>query len=102
MSPSILRTLRHDRCTVKTPKLYFAEPGLLAWLLQIETPEQVSRDPFLGGIFEDMVVIEAMKAACNRGTPPQLSFSRDKSGLQIGLIRIVPYTETARLLFDQP
>ena len=72
---------------VKTPKLYFAEPGLLTWLLQIETPEQVSRDPLLGGVFENMVVIEAVKAAYNRGAPPQLSFYRDKSGLEIDLIR---------------
>ena len=72
---------------VKTPKIYFAEPGLLTWLLQIETPEQVSRDLLLGGIFENMVVIEAVKAAYNRGVPPQLSFYRDKSGFEIDLIR---------------
>jgi uncharacterized protein len=35
---------------VKTPKLYFTEPGLLAWLLKIETPSQVARDPLLGGV----------------------------------------------------
>lgn len=72
---------------MKTPKLYFAEPGLLTWLVQIETPVQVSRDPLLGGVFENMVVIEAIKAAYNRGVPPQLSFYRDKSGLEIDLIR---------------
>ena len=72
---------------VKTPKIYFTEPGLLAWLLQIDTPEQVSRDPLLGAIFENMVVIEATKAAYNRGAHPQLSFYRDKSGLEIDLIR---------------
>ncbi len=72
---------------VKTPKLYFTEPGLLTWLLQIETPQQVSRDPLLGGIFENMVVIEAVKAAYNRGAPPQLSFYRDKLGFEIDLIR---------------
>lgn len=72
---------------VKTPKLYFTEPGLLTWLLQIETPAQVSRDPLLGGIFENMVLMEAVKAAYNRGTPPQLSFYRDKSSFEIDLIR---------------
>ncbi|TVR65366.1 MAG: ATP-binding protein, partial [Spirochaetaceae bacterium] len=72
---------------VKTPKLYFTEPGLLAWLLQIETPDQVSRDPLLGGMFENMIIIEAAKAAFNRGAPPQLSFYREKSGLEIDLIR---------------
>lgn len=39
---------------VKTPKLSFAEPGLLTWLFQVETSEQVSRDPLLGGIFENI------------------------------------------------
>lgn len=72
---------------VKTPKLYFVETGLLSWLLQIETPEQVARDPLLGGIFENMVVIEAAKAAYNRGRIPQLSFYRDKAGLEVDLIR---------------
>jgi predicted AAA+ superfamily ATPase len=72
---------------VKTPKLYFAEPGLLTWLLQIETTEQVSRDPLLGNVFENMVLIEAVKAAYNRGAAPQLTFYRDKSGFEIDLIR---------------
>ncbi len=72
---------------VKTPKLYFTEPGLLAWLLQIESPSQISRDPLLGGIFENMVVLEALKAAYNRAKPPQLSFYRDRSGMEIDLIR---------------
>lgn len=72
---------------VKTPKLYFAEPGLLTWLLQIDTPQQVSRDPLLGGVFENAVVIEAMKAAYNRGAPLRLSFYRDKTGFEIDLIR---------------
>jgi hypothetical protein len=72
---------------IKTPKLYFTEPGLLAWLLQIETPEQVARDPLLGSIYENLVVVEALKAAYNRGVEPRLSFYRDKSGLEIDLIR---------------
>lgn len=58
---------------VKTPKIYFNEPGLLSWLLQIETSEHVSRDPLMGTIFENMVVMEAVKAAYNRGESSQLS-----------------------------
>lgn len=72
---------------IRTPKLYFTEPGLLAWLLQIDTTSQVSRDPLLGGIYENMVVVEALKAAWNRGEEPRLSFYRDSSGLEIDLIR---------------
>ncbi len=72
---------------VKTPKLYFSEPGLLAWLLQIETPAQAARAPLLGGMHENLVVGEALKAAHNRGIEPRLSFYRDKSGLEVDLIR---------------
>lgn len=72
---------------VKSPKLYFTEPGLLAWLLQIETAEQASRDPLLGNIFENLVMVEASKAAWNRGREPRLQFYRDKSGLEVDLIR---------------
>ena len=72
---------------VKTPKLYFTEPGLLAWLLQIETPSQTARDPLLGGLYENLVVMEALKAAYNRGQEPRLSFYRDKAGLEVDLIR---------------
>ena len=72
---------------VKTPKLYFTEPGLLSWLLQIETPAQAARDPLLGGIYENLVVVEALKAAHNRDVEPRLSFYRDKSGLEVDLIR---------------
>jgi uncharacterized protein len=32
----------------KSPKLYFVETGLAAWLLGIETPDQCLRDPLLG------------------------------------------------------
>lgn len=72
---------------VKTPKLYFTEPGLLSWLLQIESAQQLSRDPLLGGIFENLVVLEALKGAYNRGAPPNLSFYRERTGLEVDLIR---------------
>ena len=72
---------------VKTPKIYFTEPGLLSWLLQIESPAQVSRDPLLGGIFENMAIIEAYKGAYNRCLEPRFTFYRDKSGSEIDLIR---------------
>lgn len=72
---------------VKTPKIYFTEPGLLSWLLQIESPAQVSRDPLLGGLFENMAIIETCKAAYNRGLEPRLSFYRDASGFEVDLIR---------------
>ena len=71
---------------IKTPKLYFAEPGLATWLLGITELEQVARDPLFGGLFENMVVIEALKACFNAGEAPELYYYRTKDGLEIDLI----------------
>ncbi len=71
---------------IKTPKLYFTEPGLAAWLLDIDSPSQVSRDPLLGNLFENMVVVEALKARTNAGRMPNLYFYRDGKGNEVDLI----------------
>ena len=71
---------------VKSQKLYFTEPGLVAWLLGINSPEQVARDPLFGGLFENMVVVEALKHRLNSGEMPELYFLRDSQGLEIDLV----------------
>ena len=71
---------------VKSPKLYFHEPGLVAALLQIESPEQAARDPLLGGMFENMVVVELIKAIWNRGRHDNLSFYRDSNGHEVDVV----------------
>lgn len=71
---------------IKSPKYYFLEPGLLAYLLDIEKPEQVSRDPLMGSMFENLVVVEAIKARYNRGMAANLYFFRDSHGNEIDLL----------------
>lgn len=46
---------------IKTPKIYFCDVGLVAYLLGIESLEQMSRDPLRGNLFENLVVNELMK-----------------------------------------
>lgn len=70
----------------KTPKIYFTEPGLVCMLLGISTPEQMGRDPLMGHVFENMVVVEALKARLNAGKSPELYFFRDTRGFEIDLI----------------
>lgn len=70
---------------LKSPKLYFTEVGLAAYLLGIKTEEQVSRDPLLGGLFENMVVIEALKTRYNDGHEADLYFLRDSRGMEVDL-----------------
>ena len=71
---------------VKTPKIYFCDTGLVSYLLGIETPEQMIRDPLLGNIFENFVVIEALKTRLNLGLEPNLYFFRNSNGVEIDLI----------------
>ena len=71
---------------VKSPKIYFADVGLAAHLLQIEEPGQVARDPLLGGLFENLVVLEALKARRNAGQPPDLYYLRNQSRMEIDLL----------------
>ncbi len=70
---------------VKSPKVYFTDVGLATHLLEIESPQQVLRDPLCGGLFENMVVMEALKARLNRGLAPALYYMRDKAGVEADL-----------------
>ncbi|MDR1280848.1 MAG: ATP-binding protein [Opitutaceae bacterium] len=71
---------------IKAPKLYFVEPGLVAYLLGLTSAEQVARDPLLGGLFENLVVIEALKARYNSGADADLYFFRDSRGGEVDLL----------------
>ena len=71
---------------VKTPKLYFADPGLAAWLLGIESAEQVATHAQRGALFETWLVSDLLKARFNRGLASNLFFWRSRSGLEIDIL----------------
>jgi predicted AAA+ superfamily ATPase len=71
---------------IKTPKIYFTDTGLLCYLLGIERIDQVGRDPLIGNMFENLVVLEALKARHNQGLTPNLYFYRDNQGHEIDLL----------------
>lgn len=70
----------------KTPKLYFMDTGLACRLLDIETPEQLSRDKMRGALFENFVVMEALKRRYNQGKESNLYFYRDSNQNEIDLL----------------
>ncbi|MEZ5536839.1 MAG: ATP-binding protein [Thiolinea sp.] len=71
---------------IKSPKYYFSDTGLLAYLLDIGQTGQVRRDPLLGNLFENLVVLEAVKTRYNRGLTSNLYFFRDSSGNEVDLL----------------
>lgn len=71
---------------VKTPKLYFHDTGLAAWLLGIESAAQVASHPLRGALFETWVVADYLKKRLNTARPSNLSFWRDRSGHEVDLL----------------
>lgn len=71
---------------IKTPKIYFADTGLLCHLLSIRNVEQLKTHPLLGHIFETMIIGECFKRFYNLGESPPLYFFRDQTGAEIDLL----------------
>ncbi len=71
---------------IKSPKVYFTEVGLAAHLLDITSPAEVDGHPLVGGLFENLAVIEALKACYNRGARPHLYYYRDVRKFEVDLI----------------
>ncbi|MGD8835633.1 MAG: ATP-binding protein [Desulfobacteraceae bacterium] len=72
---------------IKTPKLYFYDTGLAAWLLSIQNPDQLNIHPMRGALFESFVIGEFFKALLNQGIKPNYFFWRDRSGNEIDLLQ---------------
>jgi predicted AAA+ superfamily ATPase len=68
---------------VKSPKLYFLDAGLAAWLVGIETSKQLESHPMRGAFFETLVVGEWIKSRWNRGLESNLHFYRDHQGSEV-------------------
>ena len=71
---------------IKTPKLYFCDTGLACYLLDIESPQQLARDKMRGALFENLIVMEAIKSRLNVGKQPNAYFYRDSNQNEIDLI----------------
>jgi uncharacterized protein len=71
---------------VKTPKLYFLDTGLAAFLTEWTSPETLQAGAMSGPIFETFAVTEILKSWWFHGESPQLYYYRDKDGKEIDLL----------------
>jgi hypothetical protein len=72
--------------TIKTPKIFFYDTGLVCHLLGIHTPDQVSTHPLRGAIFENWVFGELYKMYRNRGLNPEMWFWRTHGGQEVDFL----------------
>ncbi len=71
---------------IKSPKLYFYDVGLASYLLGAETELHINRHPLKGNLFENLVIIEALKYRYNLGKRSNLYFWRDAKGNEVDLL----------------
>lgn len=75
-----------NKRTIKAPKLYFLDTGLLCYLLGITSKEMYAVHPLRGEIFETYFFSELVKMFFNRGRRADIYFWRDKTGHEIDFI----------------
>ena len=68
------------------PKLYFYDTGLCCSLLELETESHVNTHPLRGALFENLIILELLKARYNNGQRGNLFYWRDRTGNEIDVL----------------
>jgi predicted AAA+ superfamily ATPase len=73
---------------VKTPKLYFLDTGLCAYLTEWSSPETLAAGAMSGAILETYALCELLKSWWYRGKKPLLYYYRDKDQREIDFLLV--------------
>ncbi len=71
---------------IKSPKLYFTDPGLAAFLMGIEKVEQVKTHALKGALFEGLILSDFLKERYAAGRESNLYYWRDIPGNEVDCI----------------
>lgn len=71
---------------VKTPKIYFYDTGLLAYLLGVRTVKDLQMHFAKGQLFENFIILEKIKQTWNNKSHEKYFFWRDSTGNEIDLL----------------
>ena len=72
--------------TIKTPKVYFYDTGLVCYLTRWSSPEVAESGAMNGALLENYAVSEIVKGYQNAGLEPYLYFYRDRDAKEIDVI----------------
>ena len=72
--------------TVKTPKMYFFDTGLVAYLARYSSPEILANGAINGAILENFVVSELLKSYNNNAKECLLWYYRDSNSNEIDIV----------------
>ncbi len=90
-SSGVIYLLRpyHNNLTkraIATPKIFFADTGLAAYLCGYRSAEELERAQIFGHLFENWVIMEVLKSWWYSGKNCEAWFYRDKEGHEIDLL----------------
>jgi len=71
---------------IKSPKLYWLDPGIVTFLVGLHDEEAILRGPMAGALVETAVVAKLMKVYSNRGMPPALWYWRTRDGWEVDVL----------------
>jgi predicted AAA+ superfamily ATPase len=71
---------------IKSPKIYFTDPGLASYLLGIKSAEQLKTHYLKGSLFENLIVLELLKQRFNNGIPQDIWFFRDSNHNEVDVV----------------
>ncbi|MBU0579395.1 ATP-binding protein [Patescibacteria group bacterium] len=89
----------------KSYKIYFVDVGLAAYLLGINSINELSNHFILGGLFENLIIMDLFKNKLNSFSSSKFFFFRDNHGNEVDLIldhgsKIVPIEIKAGATFS--
>lgn len=71
---------------IKSPKIYFTDTGLACRLLDLTESDQLKNFFLIGGLFENLIILEIKKYLQNTRPAAKLYFFRDTHGNEVDLI----------------
>lgn len=80
---------------VKTPKVYFADTGLAAYLCGFRSASDLGASQLVGAFFETLMLGQVVRWHTNQGLRPQLYFFRDHEGHEVDFV--IPVGERFKL-----
>lgn len=70
----------------KAPKLYFTDTGLAAYLLRLQSAQEIATSAFADGLFENWVVLQLRNSYLQNGFEAKLNYFKDSNAKEINLL----------------
>jgi uncharacterized protein len=90
---------------IKTPKIYFYDVGLCAFLNGVKNEDHISALPSRGSLFENFIIAEVLKINAHNNLKDEFYFFRDKNKKEVDLLinkglKILPYEIKSSMTFN--